>query len=286
MAFSNEQKDLDYQRIERVLIWIDANWRDQPNVETLAAVAGLSVSHFHRLFKRFAGITPKAMIEFLTANSARRRLMASASVLEAALDSGLSGPSRLHDLMVKVDAATPGQIQRSGQGMQIDFGIISSPFGPCLLGLTERGLCAFEFLVANTQAEGARALAARWPQAELRPDDSRAATVLGQILAALRSPGPRPPLDIHGTNFQLRVWDALLRIPPGRMTSYGELARTLGMPRAARAVGSAVGANPLPLLIPCHRVLRQSGAFGNYSGGAWRKRAILLWEHGQTAAAD
>jgi AraC family transcriptional regulator of adaptative response/methylated-DNA-[protein]-cysteine methyltransferase len=281
METTNHQHRLDYQRIERVLIWIDEHWQQQPGVDDLARIAGLSTSHFHRLFKRFAGITPKAMIEFLTADAARRRLMDSASVLDAALDSGLSGASRLHDLMVTVDAATPGEIQRSGEGMRIDFGVVDSPFGPCLLGLTGRGVCTLEFLSDHSEDDGAQVIQARWPRAQLHINRDRAKASLAQIVAGLRSRESPPRLDIRGSNFQLRVWDALLRIPPGRMISYGEIARALGQPRASRAVGTAVGANPVPLLIPCHRVLRRSGAFGQYSGGVWRKRAILLWEQGQ-----
>jgi len=286
MTTGPNKEQLNYQRIERVLAWIDAHWREQPSVDRLAAVAGLSPSHFHRLFRRFAGITPKRLIEFLTANEARRRLMSSASVLDAALSSGLSGPGRLHDLMVTVEGATPGQIQRAGHGMRIDFGIVAGPFGPCLIGQTERGVCALDFLDKGSEADAAAKLAERWPQAELQPNPQRATATLARILTGLQAPGESPGLDIQGSNFQLRVWDALLRIPPGRMINYGELARALDMPGAARAVGTAVGANPVPLLIPCHRVLRRNGAFGQYSGGVWRKRAILLWEHGRISNAS
>ncbi len=270
----------DYDRIERVLHWIDRHWRDQPSIEAMASAAGLSVSHFHRLFKRYAGITPKRMLEYLTAEHARSRLMDSASVLAAALDSGLSGPGRLHDLMVTVDAATPGQIQQRGEGMIVYFGVHDGPFGSCLIAESERGVCALDFVSHASQDRAAAELARRWPRAELRPSPERSRKTLARIVASLRSPGQRPPLDIQGSNFQLRVWDALLRIPPGRLISYGELASALGKPGASRATGTAVGANPVPLLIPCHRVLRQNGAFGQYSGGVLRKRAILLWEQG------
>jgi AraC family transcriptional regulator of adaptative response/methylated-DNA-[protein]-cysteine methyltransferase len=271
----------NYQRIERVLAWIDAHWREQPSVAEMAAVAGLSPSHFHRLFRRFAGITPKGLVEFLTAREARQRLMSSASVLDAALGSGLSGPGRLHDLMVTVEGATPGQIQQAGRGMRIDFGVVDGPFGPCLIGQTDRGVCTLDFVEQLCSAAAGARLAERWPQAELQPNPRRAADTMARILTGLRSAGGRPRLDIRGSNFQLKVWDALLRIPPGRMISYGELARAVDMPGASRAVGTAVGANPVPLLIPCHRVLRRDGDFGQYSGGIWRKRAILLWEQGQ-----
>jgi len=275
------KEQLNYQRIERVLAWIDEHWREQPSVDKLAAVAGLSPSHFHRLFKRFAGITPKRLIEFLTAREARQRLMRSASVLDAALSSGLSGPGRLHDLMVTVEGATPGQIQRAGHGMRIEFGVAASPFGACLIGQTDRGVCSLDFLREDSEAAAAARLTERWPKAELRPNARRAADTMSRILNGLKSPSGRPSLEVQGSNFQLRVWDALLRLPPGQLISYGELARALAMPGASRAVGRAVGANPVPLLIPCHRVLRQNGDFGQYSGGALRKRAIVLWEQSQ-----
>jgi len=278
--------DLNYRRIERVLRWIDRHWREQPSVDELARVVGLSPSHFHRLFKRFAGISPKRVIEFMTANAARQRLMTSTSVLETALSSGLSGPGRLHDLMVTVDGATPGQIQRAGRGMQIEFGVVDGPFGACLVAQTERGVCALNFISGATEAEAAAELSDRWPQAVLQPNANLAADTMSRILTGLHSSNGLPSLHIQGSNFQLRVWDALLRIPPGQLISYGELARALGKPGASRSVGTAVGANPVPLLIPCHRVLRQSGAFGQYSGGVWRKRAILLWEQGRVNRAQ
>ncbi|OAB62539.1 hypothetical protein AY599_01770 [Leptolyngbya valderiana BDU 20041] len=270
----------DYERIERALRWIDRHWVEQPSIEAMAAAVGLSTSHFHRLFKRFAGITPKRMVEFLTARHARQRLMDSASVLEAALDSGLSGPGRLHDLMVSVDALTPGQIRRAGEGCELIYGIRSGPFGPCLVVESERGVCALDFVSDGNLDQARQRIAQRWPAAQLRTDPARTRTTLDRILSSLTDPARRPGLDIQGTNFQLRVWDALLRIPAGRMSSYGEIAERIGRDGASRAVGTAVGQNPVPLLIPCHRVLRQSGDFGQYSGGRFRKRAILLWEQG------
>jgi len=270
----------DYERIEKALKWIDQHWVEQPSIEAMAAAVGLSTSHFHRLFKRFAGITPKRMLEFLTARHARQRLMDSASVLDAALDSGLSGPGRLHDLMVSVDALTPGQIRRAGEGSELTFGIHSGPFGPCLIVESERGVCALEFVTDGDTDQARQQVAQRWPAARLRNDPARSRATLERIQSSLTDPARRPALDIQGTNFQLRVWDALLRIPPGRLSSYGEIAEQIGCSGASRAVGTAVGHNPVPLLIPCHRVLRQSGEFGQYSGGRLRKRAILLWEQG------
>jgi AraC family transcriptional regulator of adaptative response/methylated-DNA-[protein]-cysteine methyltransferase len=270
----------DYERIEQALRWIDRHWVEQPSVDAMAAAAGLSSSHFHRLFKRFAGITPKRMIEFLTARHARQRLMDSASVLEAALDSGLSGPGRLHDLMVSVDALTPGQIRRAGEGSELIWGVHDGPFGPCLIVESERGVCALDFVANGDPAHARQQIVQRWPAARLRTDPVRTRTTLDRVQSSLAEPDRRPALDIPGTNFQLRVWDALLRIPPGRLSSYGEIAEHIGAKEATRAVGTAIGRNPVPLLIPCHRVLRQSGDFGQYSGGRFRKRAILLWEQG------
>ncbi|MEN1728156.1 MAG: methylated-DNA--[protein]-cysteine S-methyltransferase [Pseudomonadota bacterium] len=279
-----KENKTDYQRIESALTWIENHWRDQPAIGEIAAAVGLSESHFHRLFRRYAGITPKRLIEFLTANHARTRLMDSASVLEAALDSGLSGPGRLHDLMVNVDGATPGQIRRSGAGMTIRFGHHEGPFGCCLIAQTERGVCSLDFIASSSSTAAREQLQRRWPRASVIEDQTATAKTLSAILTSLTDPASRPALDIQGSNFQLRVWDALLRLPHDALISYGDLARALQQPGASRAVGTAVGANPVPLLIPCHRVLRQNGAFGNYSGGEFRKRAILLWESGHREA--
>lgn len=265
----------DYDRIARLIRYVDAHRLEQPSLSELAGVAGLSESHFHRLFTRWAGVTPKAFLMYLTSAHAKALLRGSRSVLEAAFEAGLSGPGRLHDLLVSLDAVTPGEFKALGEGLEIRFGRHATPFGPCLIGVTDRGVCHLEFLRGDGDAGRLRAA---WPRAALRarPNETRA------VAARLFDGGAAgaQPLKalLVGSPFQLKVWEALLRVPAGRTVSYGELARAIGEPNAARAVGSAVGANRLAYLVPCHRVIRETGAFGGYRWGVERKQAMLAWE--------
>jgi AraC family transcriptional regulator, regulatory protein of adaptative response / methylated-DNA-[protein]-cysteine methyltransferase len=269
----------DFQRIERAIAYLESRFRDQPSVAEVAAHTGLSESHFHRLFQRWAGITPKRFLEYVTAAHARHLLERSEPVMATAFACGLSGGSRLHDLFVGLEGVTPGQIRHHGQGLTLFYGFHDTPFGTCLLARTERGISALEF-VDQPSPEAARArLGRQWPKASLVEDRAQTAPAMAQIIDGLKS-GARTKLrlDVQGTNFQIRVWEALLKIPPGHLVHYQQLAEAIGEPAAVRACGTAVGANPVPLLIPCHRVIRKTGAFGHYSGGRERKRAILAWE--------
>ena len=277
----------DYQRIEQAIAYLKVHFREQPAVADVAADVGLSVSQFHRVFQRWAGITPKRFLEYVTAAHARRLLERSASVLESAWDSGLSGAARLHDLFVSTGGVTPGEIGQWGQGMMMRYGVHSSPFGACLVAETDRGVNRLVF-IGDADLEAAVAgLHRDWPKARLVRDESATAATMQRIVATLYdAETERPRLMVRGTNFQIRVWEALLRIPSGHVFSYQQLAERAGRPHAVRAVGSAVGANPVPLLIPCHRVIRKTGAFGDYSGGVYRKRAILAWEAGMNEAVD
>jgi AraC family transcriptional regulator of adaptative response/methylated-DNA-[protein]-cysteine methyltransferase len=275
--------DHDYARVERAIEYLDAHAREQPDLDRVAAAVDLSPFHFQRLFRRWAGISPKRFLQFLTATHARRLLANSRDTLDAALASGLSGPGRLHDLMVSVYAATPGELRRGGAALAIRHGFAPTAFGECLVGLTARGLCHLAFVGPVGRAAALAELAAHWPQARLEPAGDAAQAVARRLF----TPAGRAPaalaLYLHGTNFQIRVWEALLRIPPGGVTTYAGLAQALGKPRAARAVASAVAANPIAVLIPCHRVIRKTGALGEYHWGATRKRALLAWE---TARVD
>lgn len=265
----------DYARIEQAIRFLDAHFQDQPELIEVARAVGLSEYHFQRLFRRWAGVSPKRFLQYLTAAYAREQLRRQ-GVLEAAHASGLSGPGRLHDLTLQIYAATPGELRRGGAGLEIRYGFHATPFGDCLLALTARGVCALRF-VDGGQAGALRELRAEWPQARLRAAATDTACVVERLFARA---GRRAPLALHlaGTNFQVRVWEALLRIPPGAVTSYEHLATLAGQPNAARAVGSAVAHNPVALLIPCHRVIRKTGAFGEYRWGETRKRAVLGWE--------
>jgi AraC family transcriptional regulator of adaptative response/methylated-DNA-[protein]-cysteine methyltransferase len=271
----------DYQRIAAVIRYLDRHHTEQPDLATLAAVAGLSPFHFHRLFAAWAGITPKDFLQCLTLTHAKELLRRGEKVLETALRVGLSGPGRLHDLCVSLAAASPGELKTGGQGWTVTYGFAESPFGLCLLGENPRGLCRLSF-VEEIDDETAQAwLRKDWPQARLHRNDAAAAGLARRIFSPPSENQAAPPLRafIRGTPFQVQVWQALLQIRPGTLTSYGRLAAALGQPAAARAVGTAVGRNPLAYLIPCHRVIRETGALGGYHWGLERKRAMLVWEN-------
>ncbi len=276
---SHPSRSADYRRVERAVRFLEEHSGAQPSLEEVAAVMGLSPHHCHRLFARWAGTTPKRFLQVLSAARAKQALRESRSVLDAAFDAGLSGPGRLHDLMVTLEAVSPGEFRTGGAGLAIRWGIHPTPFGDCLLAATARGICALEFLADRAPEEAVAELAASWPGAELhhRPE------ITGRLMQRVfPEPGRLPEGPFHllvrGTNFQVRVWQALLRIPAGAVISYGDLARRLGQPTAARAVGSAVGRNPVSYLIPCHRVVREATGLGHYRWGATRKRALLAWE--------
>lgn len=265
----------EFAHVVRAMAYLEAHWRQQPSLEQLAEAAGLSPGHLQRLFKRWAGVSPKRLLQFLTVEYAKGRLLEGRSVLDTALDAGLSGPSRLHDLFLAAEAVTPGAWGRGGAGLTLRYGVHGSPFGPVLIARSERGICGLHF--AEDRAMALEAVREDFPAAELVEDPEATAAVAGR----LERPGfDGPPLHLapRGTNFELKVWRALLHLPLGTLASYGDIARFIGSPRASRAVGRAVGANPISLLIPCHRVVQASGVLGNYGGGPLRKRAILAWE--------
>ena len=283
------QNACDYARIEAAILYLEEHFRDQPSLDDVARIVGLSPHHFQRLFRRWAGISPKRFSQFLTLDYAKAQLEASASVLDAAYDAGLSGPSRLHDLFVTYEAMSPGAFKQGGDGVDISYGVHPSPFGPCFVGQTERGICALGF--ADDQGSDAQTARAefvhRWPAARFREDQAATEPVVARIFDGRQAAGAEPlRLALCGTNFQLKVWEALLRIPPGRITSYHALAQVLGLPRSARAVGGAVAANPVSYLIPCHRVIRRSGRISNYEWGQSRKRVMLGWEAAHFGSDD
>jgi AraC family transcriptional regulator of adaptative response/methylated-DNA-[protein]-cysteine methyltransferase len=270
----------DYQRIACVIAYLDENFTEQPDLNTLAAQVGLSPHHFHRLFTRWSGVTPKDFLQCLTLNRAKSLLVSGESVLSAALEAGLSGPSRLHDLCVQIEGASPGEMKAGGAGLTIDFGVSDTPFGPWLVGRNARGLCHVSFAEGKLSNSAAQArLKPDWPRAAFRRDDAVARELAAAAFVA-NPTSPQPVLRayVRGTAFQLRVWRALLSVPPGALISYGRLAELSGAARAARAVGTAVGDNPLAYFIPCHRVIRSTGIIGNYRWGAPRKRLLIGWE--------
>jgi AraC family transcriptional regulator of adaptative response/methylated-DNA-[protein]-cysteine methyltransferase len=268
----------DYARIEKVIRYLDEHHPAQPSLSDLAAACGLGESHFHRLFHRWAGATPKDFIKCLTVEHAKRRLRESASVLDASLDAGLSGPGRLHDLLVTIEAATPGEIKSGGNGMTIEWGSASTPFGNCTLGWNSRGICHLAFHDTEEITTAPSELSASWLNATLHRNDREAARRVKIIFDSdSRSITPLRAF-VRATAFQLKVWRALLRIPEGCVASYRTIATAIGDAKAMRAVGTACGANPIGYLIPCHRVIRETGIVQGYRWGHARKQALLARE--------
>jgi AraC family transcriptional regulator, regulatory protein of adaptative response / methylated-DNA-[protein]-cysteine methyltransferase len=276
----------DFTRIAAAIRFIESNFRAQPRLATIAKAVRLSEFHFNRLFRRWAGVTPKQYLAFITARAARGELAGSASVLEAAYSLGLSGPGRLHDLLVTVEAVTPGELKARGRGLVITHGFTDTPFGEALLGSTARGLSHLAFVEPGGERAALADLAERWPYAERVRDEEGARALARRIFtpgAATAAPGATGPavplrLVVEGTNFQLKVWQALIELGATGPTTYTALARAAGVDDAVRAVGNAVGANPIAWLIPCHNVLRQDGSLGGYHWGTDRKRAMLAWQ--------
>ena len=270
----------DYERVATVIRFLDRHHTDQPDLNELAAAAGLSPFHFHRLFSAWAGVTPKDFLQCLTLEHVKQLLRDGDNVFDAALNAGLSGPGRLHDLCVTLEAASPGEMKNGGAGMQIDYGFAETPFGEALIAETERGICHLSFVQEQGRNAVRDLVADQWPNTKLHRKDQRAVELSKKIFVHRPQNESRPNLRafVRGTPFQLRVWRALLEVPSGSLTTYGRLSAAINQPAAARAVGSAVGANPISFVIPCHRVIRETGALGNYGGGLIRKRAIIGWE--------
>lgn len=269
----------DYQLVEQAILFLERNFKKQPGLKEVAASVGLSEYHFQRLFTRWVGISPKRFLQFLTKEHAKRLLEESENLLETAYDSGLSGPGRLHDLFVSCEAVTPGEYKQAGEGLQIVYGFHPSPFGECLIARTERGICSLSFVENGEREQALVALQQRWKQAELSEDPAATFPLVRQIFSQRQEAGSAPlHLYLQGTNFQIKVWEALLRIPAGSVVTYQDIAVRIGMPKASRAVGHAVGQNPIPVIIPCHRVIRKGGEFGDYHWGSARKKALLGWE--------
>jgi AraC family transcriptional regulator of adaptative response/methylated-DNA-[protein]-cysteine methyltransferase len=265
--------------MERVIAHIDRHHERQPRLDELARVAGLSVFHFSREFRRWAGLSPTRYLRTVALSVAKQELDDRGSVLAAAWAAGLSGGGRLHDLFVSFDAVTPGEYKDGGLGLRLRHGFAASPFGRIHAALSERGLAYLAFVDGSDNAALTQ-LKVHWPRAAFDRDDEAIAALAAQIFVERRGP---IVLSVSGTNFQVKVWQALLELGSRGPTSYSEIARAIGQPGASRAVGQAVGANPVAWLIPCHRVLRRDGGLGGYHWGVERKRAMLAWEHATSA---
>jgi len=276
MAANNFVDSRDFARIARAIHYIEAHFREQPRLADIASHAGLSEFHFNRLFRRWAGVTPKQYLAFVTGNAAKGALLTQPSVLDAAYSVGLSGPGRLHDLIVTLDAMTPGELKLLGRGTVIRYGFSDTPFGRALMATTTRGVCHLAFVEAGKEKSAVRELQEQWPDATLEQDDAHALNLARQIWAGEGKSGLQ--VSVGGTNFQLKVWQALVNLGGQARTTYTAFADAIRLRAERRAVGNAVGANPVGWLIPCHTVLRKDGSLGGYHWGEARKRAMLAWK--------
>jgi AraC family transcriptional regulator of adaptative response/methylated-DNA-[protein]-cysteine methyltransferase len=274
-----KQANEDYERIEKAIKFLEANFSSQPGLKEIADHIGLSEFHFQRLFSRWVGISPKRFLQFLTKEYAKTLLESRINLLDVTYEAGLTSPSRLHDLFVTCEAVTPGEYKSKGQGVSITYGFHSSPFGECLLAKTERGICGLYFVKNGDHRDVLAEFKDYWQNAELTENPSSTAHLITQIFDSAQR-GRQNPLHLilKGTNFQIKVWEALTKVPFGAVVSYEDVAVQVGIPGATRAVGTAVGLNPISYIIPCHRVIRKNAEFGNYGSGPARKKAILGWE--------
>jgi AraC family transcriptional regulator of adaptative response/methylated-DNA-[protein]-cysteine methyltransferase len=275
----------DYDCVRRAIAFISERWRTQPTIEAIADSAGLTPDELHHLFRRWAGLTPKAFMQALTLDHAKGLLRSSASVLDAALDSGLSGPGRLHDLFVTHEAMSPGEWKTGGIGMTLHYGFHPSPFGTAVVIASGRGLAGLAFADHGEEQPALADMQRRWPNATY-VEDHVGTTALAQRVFNSKQWRSDQPLRVTliGTDFEVRVWETLLKIPMGRASTYSDIATKIGRPKACRAVGAAVGKNPISFVVPCHRALGKSGALTGYHWGITRKQAMIGWEAGQVGS--
>ena len=275
----------DYDVVRKAIGHIRGHWRDQPEIETIAEAAGVTPTELHHLFRRWAGLTPKAFMQALTLDGARKLLRDSASILDATYEVGLSGPGRLHDLFVTHEAMSPGEWKTGGEGLTVSFGFHPSPFGSALVMATNRGLAGLAFADPGEERTALADMKSRWPRAAYVEDSARTAAIARRIFDPAQWNAQQPlRVVLIGTDWEVRVWEALLEIPMGRLTTYSGIASKLAAPKAARAVGAAVGKNPVSFVVPCHRVVGKAGDLTGYHWGITRKRAMLGWEAGRVAA--
>jgi AraC family transcriptional regulator, regulatory protein of adaptative response / methylated-DNA-[protein]-cysteine methyltransferase len=275
----------DYDIVRRTIAHIHGNWRRQPDIKTIADVAGITSTELYHLFRRWCGLSPKAFLQALTLDQARELLRSSASVLEAAYEVGLSGPGRLHDLFVTHEAMSPGEWKSGGEGLVLHYGFHPSPFGTAIIMITSRGLAGLALADIGKEHAALRDMQSRWPNAKFIEDVAATAPIVGRIFDPARWRKDQPlRIVLIGTDFEIRVWEKLLTIPMGRLTTYSDLAAKVGAPKGARAVGAAVGKNPICFVVPCHRVVGKNGDITGYHWGLTRKRAMLGWEAGMSTS--
>jgi AraC family transcriptional regulator, regulatory protein of adaptative response / methylated-DNA-[protein]-cysteine methyltransferase len=267
----------DYERIAKAIDYIISHVNEQPSLDNVAKQLNLSPYHFQRLFTRWAGISPKRFLQTLTVSHAKALLKKSQTIMDVSNKLGLSSSARLHDHFVNIKAVTPGEYKTSGETLEIKHGVHETPFGNVFIAVTERGICQLSFMDDDNDAMYIAELTKKWSAAKIHESKKLTRSISTSLFSKDSKQQPMP-VYVQGTNFQINVWKALLKIPGGGLTTYGKIAHLIGNPKASRAVGSAVGANPVAFLIPCHRVIRASGAIGEYRWGSIRKRSILSWE--------
>lgn len=272
-----------YDQVARAIDYLYEHFREQPSLDEVAAQVNMSAFHFQRVFTEWAGISPKRFLQYLTTDYLKQRLGNFSNLLDAADDAGLSGQSRVYDLFVNLEAVTPQEYKEKGSGLAIDYGFHSTPFGECIIGVTERGICHLSFLANGDRGEAIIGLENAWQNASLKENSRTTEKTAHIIFNNKPSQDQKLNVLVKGTNFQVKVWNALLQIPMGSVTTYQTIAAGIGLPKALQAVGSAVGANPVAYLIPCHRVIHKNLIIGEYHWGTERKKAMLGWEMAKTA---
>ena len=273
-----DQETYNYEKIAKAIEFITTNVKQQPSLFEVAEEVSISQFHFQRLFSEWAGVSPKKFLQYITADYLKGKIKESSNLVELAESAGLSSQSRVYDLFTGIEAVTPQEYKSSGKGLDIKYGFHQSPFGECFLAITERGICAMAFVDEQSRDQQLILLAKKWHFATIQQDAIATENYLNKIFQPHLSTLGKLPLLVQGTNFQLKVWEALLAIPQGSVTTYQQIAESIGNPRAVRAVGTAVGDNPIAYLIPCHRVIRKEGLLGEYRWGSTRKKALVGWE--------
>jgi len=273
-----DQETYHYEKIAKAIAYITENARMQPSLFEVAEEVNISQFHFQRLFTEWAGVSPKKFLQYITADYLKNKIKESANLSELADSAGLSSQSRVFDLFTAIEAVTPQEYKTSGKGLHICYGFHETPFGECFIAITERGICAMAFVDEHTKQDQLVMLGKKWHFASIEANQIRTGIYVQKIFSPQRGQLEKIPVMVQGTNFQLKVWEALLTIPPGAVTTYQQIANTIGNPRAVRAVGTAVGDNPIAFLIPCHRVIRKEGILGEYRWGSMRKKVLIGWE--------
>jgi len=273
-----QQQGRNYRRMEKALAWLSSHYEQQPSLCEVAKLVDLSEFHFQRLFQRWVGLTPKKYVQYLTLARAKQSLADNNTVLDATYEAGLSSPGRLHDLFVTLAALTPGEFKNRGAGMTLQYGVHDTPFSRWMIAVSDRGVCGLGFVPHDDEEKALSEMKRGFEHAEWRHDQAATEAVTRRIFSPAKNENRPLQALARGTAFQIKVWEALLTVPSGAITTYSDIARRIGQPKSARAVGNAIGKNPLAYLIPCHRVIQRSGVLGGYRWGAPRKLGMLSWE--------